>query len=465
MKFGPTFTELIAASVKCWKERNNAECVLSVAVPVRGIDPLTQLPLLAEKQKFRFLWDHAPEFCIAAAGQCQHLSLAGPRRFERAQQFKDESFERLIDVSHDSPIEALPRILFSFSFFDQAIENDKCLDSFLSVQAVLPRWQLTLKGKSSWLRINALVNNESDVRAIIEQLWMKREKLIQYKPKLFGSTFNTFSVHSINQEWRISYKAALAKGIDLVHKSKLDKLVLAARQSIILDKELDPLDTLLKLRDQQTGSCRFLWQRSCDDLFFGASPERLLSINQGELRTDALAGTATKNDFQKLLRSNKDLREHEFVANSIIRQLHLEGLSPHRNNRPQLLRQGHLIHLHTPIFASANNKSPLHFVDILHPTPAVAGLPLKDAMDWIRALEPFERGGYAAPLGWIDSKNNADFRVAIRCGYLRGKKLSLIAGAGIVKGSTVESELQEVELKFDVLANQLDLRNIPYANS
>ena len=83
----------------------------------------------------------------------------------------------------------------------------------------------------------------------------------------------------------------------------------------------------------------------------------------------------------------------------------------------------------------------------------------------MRILEPFERGGYAAPLGWIDIKNNADFRVAIRCGYLRGKNLSLIAGAGLVKGSTVESELKEVGLKFDVLANQLDLGNIPYTNS
>ena len=80
-------------------------------------------------------------------------------------------------------------------------------------------------------------------------------------------------------------------------------------------------------------------------------------------------------------------------------------------------------------------------------------------MTWLRSLEPFERGGYAAPVGWIDSAGDAELRVAIRCGHARGHRLDLTAGAGLVRGSLAEKELQEVALKLAVLADQLDLRS------
>ena len=59
--------------------------------------------------------------------------------------------------------------------------------------------------------------------------------------------------------------------------------------------------------------------------------------------------------------------------------------------------------------------------------------------------------------GWIDSAGDADLRVAIRSGTLRGDRLELTAGAGLVRGSTVERELQEVALKLGVLQQQLNL--------
>ena len=78
-------------------------------------------------------------------------------------------------------------------------------------------------------------------------------------------------------------------------------------------------------------------------------------------------------------------------------------------------------------------------------------------MTWLRSLEPFERGAYAAPIGWIDSAGDAELRVAIRSGVLRGSRLELTAGAGLVQGSVPERELQEVALKLEVLQQQLSL--------
>jgi menaquinone-specific isochorismate synthase len=76
-------------------------------------------------------------------------------------------------------------------------------------------------------------------------------------------------------------------------------------------------------------------------------------------------------------------------------------------------------------------------------------------MAWLRSLEPFERGHYAAPIGWIDSQGDCELRVAIRCGLLRQGCLEITAGAGLVRGSVPEREEQEVALKLRVLQDQL----------
>ena len=235
--------------------------------------------------------------------------------------------------------------------------------------------------------------------------------------------------------------------------------MLAVRHRIVLADTFDPLPLLKRLRRQQAGSCRFLWQRHAGDAFFGASPERLLSLRAGWLRSDALAGTAGQGDSgAQLLRSDKDRREHQLVVETITDQLRRNGLTPRHRRQPQLARHGNLTHLHTPITAETHGQPVLALAEQLHPTPAVAGLPRRDAMAWLRTLEPFERGSYAAPIGWIDSAGDAELRVAIRCGHARGCELDLTAGAGLVRGSVAERELQEVGLKLAVLADQLELQ-------
>ena len=464
MNFEPVFSELLISSLQKWSERKVDECILSISVPVNQTDPLTSLHLIAEKHQFKFLWDLSPGLCISAGGYCQSLDLSGPKRFENAQRFSDEIFTRLIDTS-PSPTFSASKILFSFSFFEQIKSNEKSLDDQFSLQAVLPKWQLTAKDKMSFLRLNSVAQNHSDVREAIEKLWTIREK-INKSPLLIDTDLKeNLLMDNFSNEWKSQYRDSLAKGIELINAGDLDKLVLATSQTLSLKEPLDPLKVLSRLRVQQTNSCRFLWQKNNDESFFGASPERLISLNQNKLIIDAVAGTAKKGDNGKeLLASSKDLREHYFVVNSIIDQLLRKGINANYSSQPKLIIQGHLIHLHTLIRAFVKDKSPLELVKVLHPTPAVAGLPLKKSLSWLRALEPFDRQTYAAPIGWIDQNQNSEFRVAIRYGHVRGNELRLFAGAGLVKGSTIEGEIQEVALKFEVLRNQLNLDRINYSN-
>ena len=464
MNLEPVFSELLVSSLQKWSERKVDECILSISVPVSQTDPLTTLPLIAEKHHFRFLWDLSPGLCISAGGLCQSLDLSGPKRFENAQRFSNEIFTRLIDTS-PSPASAASRILFSFSFFDQIKSNEKSKDDKFSLQAVLPKWQLTAKDGLTWLRLNSIVQNPSDVREATERLWSTREKINRSPGRIVHDLKENFLIDNFSNDWKSQYRGALAKGIELINAGDLDKLVLATYQRLSLRKPLDPLKLLARLRVQQTNSCRFLWQKNHDESFFGASPERLISLNQNLLLIDALAGTAKKGDDGKeLLASSKDLREHHFVVNSIVEQLLKKGIKASHPYKPRLITQGHLIHLHTLIQAYVRGTAPLDLVQALHPTPAVAGLPLSKSLSWLRALESFDRQTYASPIGWIDKNQNSEFRVAIRYGYVRGNELKLFAGAGLVKGSTVDGEMQEVALKFEVLRNQLNLDRVNFSN-
>jgi menaquinone-specific isochorismate synthase len=241
-----------------------------------------------------------------------------------------------------------------------------------------------------------------------------------------------------------------------VERGDLRKLVLAARQRLELRGPLDPGQLLTHLRRSQPGSCRFLWQTASDEALLGASPERLFSLRQGLLRTDALAGTRPSGaEANELLGSDKDRHEHDLVVETISRVLLQAGLTPHRPRHPRLARHGGLVHLHTPITARLQGQTPLALAEALHPTPAVAGLPRREAMAWLRTLEPFERGHYAAPIGWIDNQGDGELRVAIRSGLLRQGSLEITAGAGLVRGSAADHEEREVALKLRVLRDQL----------
>ena len=101
----------------------------------------------------------------------------------------------------------------------------------------------------------------------------------------------------------------------------------------------------------------------------------------------------------------------------------------------------------------------LDLVANLHPTPAVAGLPLAPALEWIDENEGMDRGWYAGPIGWVDARGGGEFWLALRCALVRNaprgaaglSRARLFAGAGLVSGSVPEAELRETRLKLRAL--------------
>ncbi len=457
-----SFSDLLAAAGEGARQLEG-DGVLSLALPLAGRDPLALLSQLDQGDRFRFLWDSAPGLCLAASGRCNSLELSGPRRFELAQRFSAVSLGRLAAPQACPPL-ARPRVLLAFSFFDSPLQEG---DGVPGVQAVLPRWQLSRQGRHCWLRLQRTLGGDVSARSLAEELWEQAARLAQLPADPNAGQGDAPGPAILEgSSWRQGYRSVVERGLELVEAGDLRKLVLAVRQQLLLAHPLDPLQLLAQLRQRQPGSCRFLWQRAEGPALLGASPERLLTVRQGQLRSDALAGTAPVGpSAPQLMQSDKDRREHELVVEAITAVLQQSGLNPRRPRHPRLARHGQLVHLHTPITAPLGDQQPLALAAALHPTPAVAGLPRRPAMAALRSLEPFERGHYAAPIGWIDSEGDTELRVAIRSGSLQGRRLELTAGAGLVRGSAVERELAEVALKLGVLQQQLTGPSPQAANS
>ena len=86
------------------------------------------------------------------------------------------------------------------------------------------------------------------------------------------------------------------------------------------------------------------------------------------------------------------------------------------------------------------------------PGGSITGAPKRRAMQIIDELEPVARGPYTGATGWLGAAGDLDLAIAIRTAVVRGGRLSLSVGGGIVADSTPEGELAETEVKARAFA-------------
>jgi menaquinone-specific isochorismate synthase len=101
--------------------------------------------------------------------------------------------------------------------------------------------------------------------------------------------------------------------------------------------------------------------------------------------------------------------------------------------------------------AGLDVPSALQLVATVHPTPAVGGTPTDEAVAYIGAVEGFDRGRYAGPVGWMDAHGDGSWAIGLRSADVGGKRASMYAGVGLVAGSRPGSELEETQLKLQAL--------------
>jgi menaquinone-specific isochorismate synthase len=252
--------------------------------------------------------------------------------------------------------------------------------------------------------------------------------------------------------WYHNVNTALAHFAD----GDMQKVVLARKAIIPFDDTLMPLRLLRKLRTATPQAFHFCLQLDRHRGFIGASPERLYRRQGRGVHSEALAGTrrrgrslAEDEKFRhELWTSHKERSEHQFVIDTVLGQLEAMCLAIDTSGGTRILQLEQVQHLHCNIFGVLDDSvTDADIIATLHPTPAVGGLPREVALETIAALEPFDRGWYAAPVGWM-GVDSAEFSVGIRSGLIDGSNLVLFSGAGIVPGSVPEEEWQEIENKL-----------------
>lgn len=267
------------------------------------------------------------------------------------------------------------------------------------------------------------------------------------------------------------YQLMVRAGLDAIASGEVGKVVLARDLvgTVPVGADLRRLARALATGYPDT------WTFAVDGLI-GASPETLVTVAAGRVTARVLAGTIPRGaDADEdaaaslaLGASAKDLDEHRYAVQSV-----LETLAPHTSSlraddEPFVLELPNLWHLATDVAGDiADHASALDLVAALHPTAAVAGTPTDAAIEVIRRLEPFDRGRYAGPVGWVDADGDGEWAIALRCAQIGGPAVRHAApysdaipvvahaGAGIVVGSDPETELLETRVKFRPIVDAL----------
>jgi len=265
-----------------------------------------------------------------------------------------------------------------------------------------------------------------------------------------------FVVKAVQQrsDWDDAIEAALAD----IARGTYAKVVLAREVTVEADTPFDLRAVLHRLRSQQPGCILY-----AEGGFVGATPELLVRRTGAAFESRPMAGTApgsvAAEVAARLAASGKDAREHRFVVDAVHDALAPLAASISVPQAPVVEHFGSLAHLVTPIRGELregrDGPSALDLARLLSPSPAVGGTPTDAALAAIRRLEPFDRGPYAGPVGWVDARGDGAFAVALRGAEIDGARALLRAGAGIVAGSDPASEWAETVAKFDPMLRAL----------
>lgn len=437
--------------------------LVSISLEVDALDPLAVLESIFEPNERHFYVERpADGLAIAGAEAVLVFTARGQKRFAECQRFVDETLANTLAVGDVSAPFGGPHFFHAFSFLDEVETGEP----FEAAGVFVPRWQVGTRENRTVATANLVVDRDTELDPLVQRVWRARQKFeaFDYGTPEFPTAPCVGRVSTDQVGAAGNYQQSVAHAVEAISAGKYQKIVLARAKDLRRSVPFHPLKVLNGLRERFPDCYAFSVANGRGQSLIGASPERLLQVQKRVLVTEALAGSARRGGSASedaaiagaLLRSEKDLAEHDYVVKAIARRLGPLGLKLESAKRPGLKRLANVQHLHTPVRAQLpENVKLLDVLGRLHPTPAVGGSPREAAVPCIRSLEAFPRGLYAGAIGWVDSRGEGEFFVGLRSALIDGSTARLYAGAGIVAGSEPEKEFAETELKFLALAAAL----------
>ena len=393
-----------------------------------------------------FYWEHpSREFAIAAAGAIAEFRASGVHRFREISNRVSEFLARL--PKHDAAV--VPIAVGGFGFSDRDCAAYEWRE-FPAAWFFVPRMLWVRRGSEcTFAEMADGVSNRASERFTFRV----RNGDPRGDAPVRRSMRAPRALAGERDRWRERVERASA----MIADGRLKKIVLSRQLTIDSDFPIDPaeiVDTARAARPQ----CYSFWIRRGASSFIGSTPELLIRLEGEDLTSGALAGSAPRGCNREedralgdsLLHSAKNLEEHAYVVNHVRSALQAVAALG-GDERPRVMRLPEVQHLFSPIAGKLRAKlSAFELAGLIHPTPAVCGVPRGEAGAILEREEPY-RGWYTGAVGWMDAEGAGELAVALRSGLIEGNRMLVCAGSGIVAGSDPEAEFAETETKFDAM--------------
>jgi menaquinone-specific isochorismate synthase len=423
------------------------EGLLSYTFPVPELDPLAVMETLNEPAPRGYFENPSRKRAHAAGSPIRQWSGRGEKRFEQADRWLKDTDATLTCVG------ARPRIIATFPFYPGTDEAGA------EAKLFLPSWQVISEDGVTFVTLV-----ETAAPGCAARLAIRAESFRKFtyrsNPTPPRSPVPTV-LSEVGGAW---FPSAVVRATELIKEGSFEKIVLSRAFDWRRAEPFSIYATLHRLR-RGNPQCHTFLVDEADGALVGATPETLLSLFDGAVRSESVAGTTRRGESasedaslaEALLTSDKDLREHSAVTASILRRLRMVGVLAATSRNAELLRLGNVMHLRTPI--EGTMPADRRFLEVageLHPTPAVGGKPRALALPFIPGFEPHQRGLYTGAVGWVSSDGAiGKLFVALRCARLKGAEARAFAGAGIVAGSDPDAESTETEMKLRTILEAL----------
>ncbi|WP_232688606.1 isochorismate synthase [Halobacterium zhouii] len=419
------------------------------------VDAVSYRGFLEANDAPRIHWADPDGLELSGVGAAARVTASGGERFDAVREWADDL---LAEHDHGGPDVARPRLLGGFSFLADH-EAGGSWPGFPPAEFVLPAVQLASAGDETWLTVTRV---DEDPAAVEDELEAARDR-VESLPAMQPGGDAPGVEQTVPTPDADAWRDQVGDVVDRIQAGNLRKVALATALRADLAGDVESRNLLERLRQRYPECFRFLVEPTDDAAFLGATPERLATLRGDTVETTALAGSVGRGDTPEedaelvaQLREGEKLRhEQRLVTEDIADRLRALGDVIIGDRGVRTL--SNIQHLETPIEADVGDD--VHVLDVveaLHPTPAVGGLPAVAALDTIRETESFDRGWYAAPVGWFDADGEGTFGVGIRSAVTAEREVTLFAGNGIVADSDPDEEYEEIQLKYRPILDELE---------
>jgi len=415
--------------------------------------------------------NHLHAYGICEVFHTDAASINSENRVQQLDRLYKEFIQQCLFVNETSKaINNIP-LAYCHVAFDQADDMTGVWQGFDNAKLVIPQIIFLHQNQQTQIIISIKKDTEALLNIQLENLFSSLNTIFKNNDKNFAIENKAQAINTAQQQSEIlsqtkqHYKNQIHNIKLQLQSNTVSKIVLARQANFQFYYQLK-IKQLIQTLLITYPDCTIMMLKSAQSYLIACSPEQLVKVSEQKVYCDTVGGTISNK--QSEVQNTKLKHEHIIIREHIHEILKQFCYDIKFSQQPSIKNYLHLSHLYTYFSATAKKTlSVLQMAAALHPTPAVCGIPVQQAKNWIIENETFNRGLYSGFSGWLDAFSEGEMNVILRCAVLEEKDkqietinspvftANLFAGAGIVTGSIDEEEWQETELKFKMLLSTI----------